>query len=38
MKKNSKKIIFIFYKIRWPAIWTEKLGKMRVTGDVEILA
>ena len=37
-KKLPKKIIFIFYKIRWPAIWTEKLGKMRVAGDVEILA
>ena len=31
-------MIFIFYKIRWPAIWTEKLGKMGVAGDVEILA
>ena len=37
-QKIPKKIIFIFHKIRWPAIWTEKLGKMRVTGDVEILA
>ena len=31
-------MIFIFYKIPWPAIWTEKLGKMGVVGDVEILA
>ena len=31
-------MIFLFYKIRWPAIWTEKLGKLLVAGDVEILA
>ena len=31
-------MILIFYKIRWPANWTEKLGKMGVAGDVEILA
>ena len=30
-------MIFIFYKIRWPVIWTENLGKMGVAGDVEIL-
>ena len=28
-------MIFIFYKIRWPAIWTEKLAKIWVAGDVE---
>ena len=31
-------MILIFYKIRCPAIGTEKLGKMGVGGDVEILA
>ena len=31
-------MIYIFYKIRWPTIWTEKLGKMGVAGDVDILA
>ena len=28
----------IFVKIRWRAIWTEKLGKTGVAGDVQILA
>ena len=28
---------FIFFKIQWPAIWTEKLGKTQVAGDVQIL-
>ena len=31
-------MILIFYKIRCPAIWTEKLGKIGVAGDVQILA
>ena len=37
-------MIFIFFKIRWPkskfddSIWTEKLGKAGVAGDVQILA
>ena len=29
---------FIFFKIQWPAIWTEKLGKTGVVCDVQILA
>ena len=28
----------IFFKIRWPAIWTENIGKTGVEGDVQILA
>ena len=37
-KKIPKKMTLIFVKIRWPAIWTEKLGKTGVAGDVQILA
>ena len=36
-KKLPQKMSLIFVKIRWPAIWTEKLGKTGVAGDVQIV-
>ena len=31
-KNNLKKMTLIFFKIRWPAIWTEKFCKTGVSG------